>query len=96
MNDIKTLGEFIRLNDSYDWGNGKYAGQVVRVSVVQDDRDATDDPEALIYEAEFVNEHGEVCDRGIPVLPSDVDETYDHYEARQAATWNNFLSAVMA
>ena len=33
---------------------------------------------------------------GIPVLPADVDESYDHYEAQRAADFNRFLSHVVA
>lgn len=94
MTELHVVGEFIRLKESYDWGGGKYAGKVVRITVVQDAREAQDDDDALIYDAEFVNDHDEVCDRGIPVLPGDIDETYDHYEARRAQSWNNFAAIV--
>lgn len=94
MTELHVVGEFIRLNDSYDWGGGKHAGKVVRIALVQDAREAECDEDALIYEAEFVNDHGEVCDRGIPVLPRDIDESYDYYEARRARDWNRFAEFV--
>lgn len=86
--DIHFAGESIRLNESYDWGGGKYAGSVVRITAVQDEREVFDDEDSLIYVAEFVNDRGEVCDTNIPVLPKDIDETYDDYEVKRAAWWN--------
>jgi hypothetical protein len=94
MTETHVVGERVRLKDSYDWAGGKYAGVVVRIAVVQDDRAVLDDDYPLIYEAEFVNDHGEVCAVGIPVLPADIDESYDHYEVERAKAWNGFLGSV--
>ena len=92
-----TVGEFVRLNDDYTWGNGRWAGQVVKITDVHDHRELTDDPEALIYGAQFLDSRdGVVLASGIPVSPSDIDESYDHYEAQRASQWNSFLNAVMA
>ena len=96
MTSVHVVGEFVRLNESYDWGGGKYAGKVVRISAVQDEREIfdIDDDDSLIYDVEFVNDHGEVCDVKIPVLPRDIDESYDHYEAQRAAFWGNAISNI--
>lgn len=97
MNDFITAGEFVRLNDDYSWGNGRWAGQVVQITDVHDHRELTDDPEALIYGAQFLDSRDDaVMVTGIPVSPTDIDETYDHYEAQRASTWNNFIAAVVA
>lgn len=97
MNDTYAVGEFVRLKDDYSWANGKYAGAVVQITEVHDHRELLDDADALIYGARFVDPRdGAVMAGGIPVSPEDIDEEYDHYEARQAASWNAFLSYVMA
>jgi hypothetical protein len=96
MNDTYTVGEFIRLNNQYSWGDGKFAGAVVQITDVHDHRELTGDPEALIYGAARLYPDSGMSVKGIPVLPSDIDAEYDHYEAQRAAQWNGFLGYVTA
>ena len=94
MTELHVVGEHVRLGDNYDWGGGKYAGHVVRITAVQDEREVLDDEDSLIYEAEFVNDRGEVCDTNVPVLPKDIDESYDHYDAERIKWWNNAVAFI--
>jgi hypothetical protein len=97
MTDLHFNGEHIRLKDTFNWGNGRWAGAVVQITDVHDHRELTDDPDALIYGAQFLDPRdGKVMVTGIPVSPDDIDESYDHYEAQRAADFNSFLSFVTA
>lgn len=89
-------GEFVRLNKDYSWADGKYAGQVVQISEVHDHREQYDDADALIYGAARHYPDSDMSVTGIPVLPEDIDESYDHYEAQRAADFNRFLAGVVA
>lgn len=93
MTDTFQPGEFIRLNKDYSWGNGKFAGHVVQITDVHDHRDLMDDPDALMYGAQKVDPRDGTKLMGeIPVAPEDIDESYDHYEARRAADFNRFVT----
>lgn len=94
MSEIKSVGDHVRLNKDYDFAGGKYAGNVVEITEV-DSLVRIDDEEdaALVYIAQM-HARGEIVATGIPVLPSDIDDTYDHYEAQRAAFWNGAVANI--
>lgn len=97
MSDTFQPGEFIRLNKDYSWGGGKFAGHVVRIDTVHDHRELLDDPDALIYSASKLDSRDDsTLMTEIPVAPEDIDESYDHYEAQRAVSFNRFIASVIS